>query len=329
MKLGVLAAAAIGLALAIYLVVHIGIGPVLRAIESVGLRGFIIICAYGLIVPIMLGSAWFALVPGVPVARLPSFAIARQVRDSASDVLPFSQLGGIVVGVRAIILRGLAAPLAFASSIADVTTELMAQIVFVALGTAFCFTQLRSAASTAPLVNGLVIGLALMVPGVAVFIFLQKRGSGFAMTLAKRWLPNAVKQAAAFDSSVRAVYSSPARLATSAMLHLSGWCASGVGTFIAIRLIGAPIDLPSAIAIEALLGGLRSITAFVPASIGVQEAGYAALTPLFGFGPEIGLAVSLLKRARDVAIGVPVLLAWQAMEGHRALRGPDEPVSEP
>ncbi len=236
-------------------------------------------------------------------------------------MLPFSQLGGIVIGVRAAILRGLAPPLAFASSIADITTELMAQIVFVALGTALCFTQLRATASTAPLANGLVIGLALMIPGVAVFIFLQQRGSAFAMTLAQRWLPSAVKQAAAFDQSIKTIYGSPTRLAASSALHLLSWIASGVTTFIAIRLIGAKIDILSAIAIESLLGGLRSMTAFVPASIGVQEAGYAALMPLFGLGPEIGLAVSLLKRARDVAIGVPVLVAWQAMEGRRAFSG--------
>jgi putative membrane protein len=321
MKLGVIAAALIGLAVAIWLVVHIGVGSVLGTIEKVGWGGFIFLCLYTLVLPVMLGSAWFSLVPGEPLSHLPSFAIARQVRDSASDVLPFSQLGGIVIGVRAAVLRGLAAPIAFASSIADITTELMAQLVFVALGTAFCFTQLQKTATTAPFVNALVIGLALMVPGIAVFIFLQQRGSTFAMTLAQRLLPNAVNSAAAFSLSVKTIYGSRGRLAASSALHLLGWTASGVTTFIAIRLIGGKIDILSAIAIESLLGGLRSVTAFVPASIGVQEAGYAALTPLFGLGPEVGLAVSLIKRARDIVIGVPVLLLWQAMEGRRAFSG--------
>jgi uncharacterized membrane protein YbhN (UPF0104 family) len=89
-------------------------------------------------------------------------------------------------------------------------------------------------------------------------------------------------------------------------------------------LIGGHLSFLSAIAIEALLAGLRSATVFIPSAIGVQEAGYAALMPLFGLGPEIGLAVSLLRRARDVVIGVPVLLAWQAMEGRRALTRPVE-----
>ena len=50
----------------------------------------------------------------------------------------------------------------------------------------------------------------------------------------------------------------------------------------------------------------------------MQEAGYAALAPVFGVGAEIGLAVSLLKRGRDVVVGVPMLLIWQALEGKRA-----------
>jgi glycosyltransferase 2 family protein len=43
------------------------------------------------------------------------------------------------------------------------------------------------------------------------------------------------------------------------------------------------------------------------------------LVPLFGVGREFGLAVSLIKRARDLAIGAPILLIWQAFEGRRAL----------
>jgi hypothetical protein len=58
----------------------------------------------------------------------------------------------------------------------------------------------------------------------------------------------------------------------------------------------------------------------VPNGLGVQEGGYLVLAPLFGVGPEFALAISLLKRARDIAIGVPVLIVWQAMEGRRALR---------
>jgi uncharacterized membrane protein YbhN (UPF0104 family) len=84
------------------------------------------------------------------------------------------------------------------------------------------------------------------------------------------------------------------------------------------HLCGADVGFMDCIAIESILSALRSAAIFVPAAVGVQEAGYAALAPVFGAGPEIGLAVSLLKRARDVVLGIPVLLIWQAIEGKRA-----------
>ena len=322
MRIGVIAAALIGLALAVWLLFHIGIEPVFAAIAAVGVGGFALICAAGLGIVALLGSGWYALIPNAGPRELVTFILGRQTRDSAGDILPFSQLGGIVIGARAVILRGIAPPLAFASAIADVTTELMAQIVFILIGIALCVAQLRSSAATAPYVDGLILGTLLLVPGIAAFVLLQQRGSAFAERLAARFLPAALKHTAAFGDAMRGMYDSPSRLAASSTIHLFSWVASAGLIWLSVRLIGAHLDFYSCIAIEALLAALRSATVFVPASIGVQEAGYAALMPLFGLGPEVGLAVSLLKRARDVVIGVPVLLAWQAMEGRRALTAP-------
>jgi uncharacterized membrane protein YbhN (UPF0104 family) len=83
------------------------------------------------------------------------------------------------------------------------------------------------------------------------------------------------------------------------------------------QVLGVPLALSSAIAVQSLLEALRSATVFVPAAIGVQEAGYAALVPLFGLSPETGVAVSLMRRARDIAVGMPALLAWQLLEARR------------
>jgi hypothetical protein len=55
----------------------------------------------------------------------------------------------------------------------------------------------------------------------------------------------------------------------------------------------------------------------VPVNAGVQEAGYAGLGAIFGVPPELSLAVSLVRRARDVVIGVPILLIWQYVEMRR------------
>ena len=49
----------------------------------------------------------------------------------------------------------------------------------------------------------------------------------------------------------------------------------------------------------------------------LYEAGYAGLGTIFGIPPEMSLAVSLLRRARDISIGVPILLIWQMVEVRR------------
>lgn len=85
-----------------------------------------------------------------------------------------------------------------------------------------------------------------------------------------------------------------------------------------LHAMGLQTGLWTAIAIQALLEGLRSAKVFIPASLGIQEAGYAALAPVFSLTPEIGLAVSLLRRARDILVAAPVLFFWQIVEARHA-----------
>ena len=318
MKLGAIIAVIAGLTLAVILVLHFGAAQVFDAATRVGWTGFVLICVAGIVgVECVLATAWYALMSGHGV-RWSLLLLARQMRDSSSDLLPFTQVGGMVVGARAAVLGGVPVSVAFAGMMVDVTTELIGQIAFIVIGLLLGISQLRASASLAPYADAMIVGTALMVPAAAAFIIVQRRGTALAEKLAARLLPAAVRHTEAFSQALRAFYDKPLRLTLSSSLHLVGWLMSGVWIWLILRLVGMPVNVFSAVAIEALLGALRSATVFIPSSIGVQEAGYAALAPVFGMGPEIGLAVSLLKRARDVAVGVPVLLIWQAMEGKRA-----------
>jgi uncharacterized membrane protein YbhN (UPF0104 family) len=170
-------------------------------------------------------------------------------------------------------------------------------------------------------VDALILGTALLVPGVIAFVVLQRKGTKLAAKLAAHFLPKAVAHTEQFTAEIEALYQEPKKLALSSTFHLLAWLATAVWVWVIFRLCGANISLMDAIAIECVLSALRSAAVFVPAAVGIQEAGYAALAPVFGVGPEIGLAVSLLKRARDVVLGIPVLLIWQAVEGKRAFGG--------
>lgn len=317
MKIGAVLALIVGLALAVFLVMHIGIAQVLQAASHVGWGGFVLICLAGLSVTACLGAAWYSLISDRG-GRWHVLAMARQLRDSSSDLLPFTQLGGMVIGARAAVLGNVATPVAYASMMVDVTTELMGQIAFILLGLALGLTQLRASATLAPYADAMILGTVLLVPAAAAFILLQRKGTNLAEKLAGKLLPAAVQHTEAFSQVLHAIYEKPLRVTLSATFHLLSWLVSGLWIWLIFRMVGAEISIFAALTIEALLGALRSATVFIPSAIGVQEAGYAAMAPVFGVGPEIGLAVSLLKRARDVAVGVPVLLLWQMMEGRRA-----------
>jgi putative membrane protein len=316
-KIGVAVALLAGVIAAVYLVWSIGFDAVFAAVARAGFGGLALLCLYALMVFVSLAFAWYVLLP--PRERRPAtdLYLGRLVRDSIAEISPFSPVGGMVAAARLMVLKGMNPAYAAASVAADATTEAMAQVVFLAFGLGLGVTQFSHLEGSGPLTEAMLAVLLLAVPGIALLIFLQKKGAGFAEKIAARFFPQA-REGVSFRAAIEELYDSRSRLAGSAALHLIAWVGAGGGTFIAFRLVGGHISLLNAIALEALLCTLRSIAAPVPAAIGVQEWGYAMLAPLFGLPAEMGVAVSLLKRAREIVLGVPALLYWQSIESRKA-----------
>src|SRR6266404_5734401 len=86
MKLRILIIAALGLALALYLVTYVGMGAVLSAAVTVGWSGFAILCLYALGLFLILGTAWYVLPPDPSATGLWVFVWARMVRDAPSTI---------------------------------------------------------------------------------------------------------------------------------------------------------------------------------------------------------------------------------------------------
>jgi len=323
MKLRIVCIAALGLAATLYLLSFVGWSAVLSAALAVGWGGFALLCAYCLLVFPVLGAAWFVLLPRAAHARLWVLIWARMVREAGGDLLPFSQLGGIVIGARAAALHGIPRSLAYGSVIVDITTELLAQIAYVALGIALLWLRAsRSAALSPTLRTAIACGLVLLIAGGVTSLLLQRRGHRRMSALAARVFPKTVATTESIAGALDLIYASRARVAGSATLHLAGWLASALGAWIALALIGVRIDLGAVIALESLVCVARSAAVIIPSALGVQEAAYAMLMPVFGVPAEFGLALSLLKRARDIVLGVPPLLIWQMVESRRVLAGP-------
>jgi len=299
----------LGVAAATLLVGWFGLDKVLGAMLSVGVPGFLGYTAWQVATFIILGIAWWAVVPPED-RRLPIFAWGRMVRDSAGSCLPFSQVGGFVMGARAVRICGVPMTVATLSTIVDLTAEFVAGILFLIVGLVILLFHNQNQDLTAPIAIG--AAGALLAGGTA--IFLQRRSATIFVKFGRRLLGQFFAGSEASDNELGAMYSHGGRLATGTFLHLLGWVAKGGGNWIAFRLLGADVDFATALAIEAVLHAALGVAVVVPGYAGVQEAGYASIGSLFGIAPEISLAVSLLRRARDLAVGIPILLIWQAIE---------------
>jgi len=273
----------------------------------------------------LLGAAWWTVARGETLARLPVFVWARAVRDAAGELLPFSPVGGVVAGARAACERGVPPVRAFATSVADITTELIAQIGFTCLGLALLVARLGGGGGHEGLARALTAGLVPAAGAAAALILLQRRGAGLAVRLTERFLPAAAARTAEIADALGEIWRRPARYGAAVVLHLGAWAASATGVWLALAVSGAGLPLGSILAIEALVAAARSVGFAAPLGLGVQEASYALVGPLFGLSPEMALAISLLRRGRDVVIGLPVLLGWQGLEGLRLMTRSAEP----
>lgn len=316
-----LLATAIGLAAAIWATGRQGWADVLASAGRTGLGGFALLCLVSAATFLPLGASWLAGARGVSASRLGHFAWARATREAANDLLPFSQIGGVVVGIRTAMAAGIPAIPVYAATIFDMTTEMAAQLVFTACA------LWASGAGDAPsaLKPVLLAGLAVASGLPVAFFLLQRPALRVAGRLIGRVLPGAGDVSARVLEELAAVYADRRRVAISFLFNLLAWFTTAVWSWIALRLMGSSAPLWHVAALESTIFALRSAAFVVPGALGVQEAGYALLAPLLGIDPAAALALSLVKRARDLTLGIPTLLIWQWREA----RSPRERAGSP
>jgi putative membrane protein len=310
-------AAGIGIAATAALVGYFGAGAVAHALVTIGLLGFAIICAIHLVLIGVMGLAWRALLPGVRW-WIPLWA--RLMRDSGSEALPLSQVGGYVLGARALTLSGVSGTDAAVSTIVDVTLEFIAQVAYTAIG----LELLLQLQPDSTVVMPVGIGLGIATFAAVGFLAMQRRAIPIMDRIARRlgagWVERTAAGAAALDEALADTYRRRGRLAWSAFLHLACWVAGAAEAWIVLGLAGSPLPFSAVLVIESLLYATRSAAFLVPNAVGVQEGAYVLFGAAFGLSPETALALSLLKRARDLVIGLPAIGVWQFVEGGRLWR---------
>src|SRR5258705_40888 len=93
----------------------------------------------------------------------------------------------------------------------------------------------------------------------------------------------------------------------------------------ASMVVDTTVGMVDAYILESLGSGVRAAAFMVPGALGALEGSYVLFGALFGLPADTALAISLSKRVRELALGVPGLLAWHWIEGHYLLRWRSKP----
>jgi putative membrane protein len=117
--------------------------------------------------------------------------------------------------------------------------------------------------------------------------------------------------------NLSSIYARRSGLTASGFVHMVGWLAGVAEVLIVLRCMGLPASIGEAVVIESLIQAVRGAAFAVPSALGAQEAGLILLCGLFQIPSDQALALSFIKRAADLVIGVPGLIALQVLEGRR------------
>jgi putative membrane protein len=176
----------------------------------------------------------------------------------------------------------------------------------------------------APIALPVTVGLGATVLFAVAFVIVQRHGFGFfdrfVHLLGRSWAQRTAAGAAAVHAALAGIYRRKTSLFAGFALHLACWIVSAVEVWIALRFAGAPLGFATVLVIESQVYAIRTVAFAIPNDVGVQEGAYILIGAAFGLTPEMALAISLLKRARDLVIGLPALGIWQAVEGGRLWR---------
>jgi putative membrane protein len=320
----------VGAALFTGLLIRQGASQVGAAFATAG-WAIVAVVVYHFVVPVFLDAvAWWVLIPKSDRLPLRKLVWMRWVGESVSTLVPSAAVGGDIVRARLAAINGVPLPIAAGSVLVDITLGVFTQAGFTLLGLALIVDVTGQKNFVGPTLLGTLIGIL----AVAGFYFVQRLGMFRFLGLIVARLANSpewqslVQSGETLDRTIRAIYARRLGVVLCCVATIVSLVGGSGEIWIALHALGLRATFVNAVILQSMVLTIRSVAFPVPGGLGVQEGGYLVVGNLLGIPGDAAFALSLIARVRELALGIPGLVAWQVIEGRRLLRARSVAVTE-
>jgi putative membrane protein len=312
-----------GAMLLVGLVMKNGVEDVKRAFVAAG-WWMMVVCAIHFVPLFLYTVAWWVLFPVNGTGRPGMGALfwTRWAGEAVGTMLPATQVGGDIVRARLAGATGVPLTICAATVVADITVSVFAQILFTLTGLAMLAVVTGKHGLAGPAVLGSLIALGAIGGFYAVQRFGMFRIVGgliSKITSGDAW-GKLAEHGRNLDTEIRAIYARKKSVAASCVWTYVSWMSGAAEVWVALYAVGAEPNYMHAVILEAVGQGVRAAMFFIPGAIGIQEGGYVVVGQLRGIPAPVAIALSLIRRVRELSFGVPGLVGWQVIESRWALR---------
>jgi uncharacterized protein (TIRG00374 family) len=313
----------LGAGLLVFVIFQTDLRQVAQMALSVGWRGFallLLIYLFGFAIDVVTFQMALLDIPLDARWFWRTFKI-RLVGEFFNTVIPAGGMGG--EPVKALMLKnryGIGLKAGAASLLLGKTVNMIALVIFLAGGFAF---MLQSEKMPALYKSTGGIGLLVFALCILAFFLIQRTRltsrlwSGLASLPFGSRLLHRLQQVREFDDKLVHFYTRhKIRVLVAVSLAILNWLVGVAEVWTASWLLGHPVSLIDAWIIEAAIQLARAAAFLMPASLGVQEGTFLLFYAAIAGSGELGMAVALLRRAREL-----IWLGWGGLAGLLYLKG--------
>jgi putative membrane protein len=307
-----------GGALFIFLLIREGAAQVGLAIARAG-WGLLAVTLFHLVQTLSDAAGWLVLIPKQNRVRLTSSFFLHWLGESINNLLPTGRVGGDVVVARVAAIWGTPLRIATAAMVVDITIGVITKVIFVVISV----TLLVAATGRTDLTRPGLLAVLVGAFAVAGFYAVQRAGIfRWIATMASRLVKSPgwdslVQGGEALDQTIRLLYTRRRGLVCCGLFWTLSWLIASGEIWIALWALGLPSSFTTAVILESATLAIRGAAFLVPGAVGVQEGGYILLGNLLGIPSDMALALSLVRRVRELALGIPGLITWHLIEANR------------